>query len=173
MKNLFIIAVLLGASSCAGVPQSNSIPFSSVESVPFGKATTADIRKRFGEPDEVVRLDRDTAIWSYHSKPQGGLPTSDRLNITMNLTSNRAVGAIWFPEAKDHLSSREAIFSHFSGAGFNRKVVGQVGKDYFSDDEIYTSPEQGISFYLNSVSHTVEHIAVSEPILGQKLSTRE
>lgn len=96
---------------------------------------------------------------------------SERLNISVDLVADCAMGAIWIPHPGETTLRKNDVLEHFKNATFSKKTVGSSKNSHFSRDEIYTDTEHGISFYLNTFHKTVQHIAFTPPIMNRRLST--
>jgi hypothetical protein len=170
MRHFFAFFTILSALSCASVQPRAPLSFSKVLAISYGETKSAQLEQLFGKPDKVLVLDPETLVWCYEEN-ESSIGKTERLNISIDKATDRVGGAIWIPRLDER--NKERVMSYFKNAHFDKEFVGLEGGHHFSRDEIYTDKEKGISFYLNTVYNTVQHIGFSVPApAARKLSNQ-
>lgn len=173
MIRAFLILLLVGSSmACSTATVRAPLDFKEVKNLAYGHASVEDAKRSFGEPDQIVQTDSETIIWSYFEKVQGEESPLPRLNLVVIPGSNRIATALWMPWEGETLDNPQRVLDEFRGIKFKREFEGQVAKDYYSRDEIYSDDKSGISFYVNSHHKTVQSIGFGVPSQpGRRLGT--
>lgn len=155
----------LGLVGCSTLPNREPLSISSIETIDYGATPVDAVAKVLGKPDEVTPLKDGNEIWSYREADSTGY-RGQRLNLRIERSSSRIISATWVPFQGETLISKEGVLARFKNANFQKKAVGWDSKQrhHFSNDEIYSDDQRGISFYLNTHDNTVADVSFKKPL---------
>lgn len=164
MKLASLILSALLCASCS-TPSSDSIheghlAISQVQHLIYGKVTLDDALQKLGKPNRVIPLKRDLEGMKAVIYNEVG-QESERLTLLVDIKTNVVQSATWAVKANESLRQVNEVFAAFPDVKFTSKPVGRVSKDYISVDQIYSDQSTGISFYVDAVHQSVQHISFS------------
>lgn len=157
----FALTFLFGCSSTkhASDKEPQLVTLSKVEQLEFGKVSVTELKNLFGEPQQIVQL-KDTFsqqdVWVYKDNKDTDF---DRVGFLVDKKTRIVKTATWSFRPSETLSKKDSLLRHFKNANFTSKVAGQVAKDYYSHDQIFSDSEIGVSFYVDEVSQSVMSVS--------------
>lgn len=173
MKCLYLV-FLVGLTAGCTVPAARfliqrDMNLAEVESLPIGKATGEELRKKFGEPEKVLTSPAEVT-WLYYG--HGANTAYQRASFVLDKEKGLLLSAAWIPNEREALHIKEAALAYFNGANFQAKEVGWIAHHEYSSETDYSDPRQGVSLRVNETTHNVIMIGFSEkagrPLAGQE-----
>jgi len=155
MKYLvFVVLLLVFWGGCATMPrQGVAMDLAAIERLQIGKMTAAELRAKFGEPQEIFPFSKTEDIWSYEI--QEGESVVQKAGFVLDRENGILLTTTWIPTGQDPLNSKENALAYFKNADFQVKKVKQTTRHGYSDDAVYFDSRTAISIRVREATGTV------------------
>jgi hypothetical protein len=168
MKVLLLLLLALTFAACSGITPikpSKNLDLFLIQRLDYGNIKRNEIIRLIGEPNQVISLKRNLAgkeAWIY-SETEGSR-NFERLGLMIDQKTGIVLSATWSVRANDPLFKKDSALSYFQNAKFSKTPAGQVAKDYYSDDSIYSDPQLGIVIHVDGAKQTTQSISFDAPV---------